>query len=189
MNTKSVSFLALGAAALLGAASSIAADTVPAPASSAAAPVATAAAAEPEIVAPAVQPDRTIYSGQLPSVAQLTQTAQAQGLTIANISQTARDITVTYRLSNHSTRTISYQLLPEAVAAPAPASVPAVVQTAPTTVQVVEYTPAPPTVIYRTYDPYYYDPFYWPRVPVSVNLGFGWGFRGGHGHFHGGRRW
>lgn len=182
MNTKSVSFLALGAAALIGAASALAADTP------AAAPSPATVVTEPEIVAPAVVPDRIIYSGQLPSVAQLTQTAQAQGLTIAAISQTARDITVTYRLANSSTRTISYQLLPDA-GAPAVAEVaPTVVQSAPTTVQVVEYAP-PPTVIYRTYDPYYYDPFYWPRVPVSVNLGFGWNFHGGHGgHYHG-RHW
>lgn len=180
MNTKSVSIFALGAAALVGAASACAAD----------APSAAPSSGEPEIVAPAVPPDRIIYSGQLPSVAQLTQTAQAQGLTIANISQTARDITVTYRLANNSTRTISYQLLPDAGAAVMTEPAPTVVQSAPATVQVVEYTPPPPTVIYRTYDPYYYDPFYWPRVPVSVNLGFGWGFRGGrgYGHYHG-RHW
>lgn len=181
MNTKSVSIFALGAAALIGAASVLAADTP------SVAPSVAAAVTEPEIVAPAVPPDRIIYSGQLPSVAQLTQTAQAQGLTIASISQTARDITVTYRLANNSTRTISYQLLPEAGAPVVAEAAPVVVQTAPTTVEVVEYTPPPPTVIYRTYDPYYYDPFYWPRVPVSVNLGIGWTFRGGHSHFHGRR--
>jgi len=178
MNTQSVSFFALGAAALIGAAGAFAAETP----SAAAVP-----AAEPAIVAPAVPADRIIYAGQLPSVAQLTQTAQAQGLAIAAIVQTARDITVTYRLTNNTTRTISYQLLPEAQpTAVMPASTAPVVETAPTTVQVVEYAPPPRTVVYRYYDPYYYDPFYWPRVPVSVNLGFGWTFRGGHGgHYHG----
>lgn len=176
MNAKSVSLFALGAVALFGAASVIAAEAPSA-----------AAVTEPEIVAPAVQPDRIIYSGQLPSVAQLTQTAQAQGLTIATISQTARDVTVTYRLANNSTRTISYQLLPDSGPATVMPVAPApVVETAPQTVQVVEYAP-PPTVVYRYYDPYYYDPFYWPRVPVSVNLGFGWTFRGGHGGHHHGR--
>lgn len=179
MNTKSVSFLALGAAALFGAAGAIAAETPPAVS-------APEPATESALVAPAIAPDRIIYSGQLPSVAQLTQTAQAQGLTIATISQTARDITVTYRLANNTTRTISYQLLPESQpTAVVPVSSAPVVETAPATVQVVEYAP-PPTVVYRYYDPYYYDPFYWPRVPVSVNLGFGWTFRGGHGgHYHG----
>jgi hypothetical protein len=173
--------LALSAAALLGVGTS-------AQAQDAAAPSSVIAEAQP-------RPDRIVYSGQLPSVAQLTQTAQAQGLTIANITQTAAEIAVTYRLQDNSTRTVSYQLLPtngDGTAAIASAPVQTVVAPAP--VQVVEVTEPAPTVVYRYRyaDPFYYDPFYWgPPAPVSVHLGFGCGghyrYGGGHSYHH--RRW
>lgn len=186
MNTRTVSLLALGAVALLSGAGALAAD----------APIASPAVAEAQ-----VRPDRIVYSGQLPSVAQLTQTAQAQGLTIATITQTASEIAVTYRLQDNSTRTVSYQLLPTnadgtAAVEPPPGNVPVTVTPAPAPVQVVEVVEPPPTVVYRYRyaDPYYYDPFYWGPAPVSVHLGFGFGggYRhGGYygGHFYHGRRW
>ncbi len=189
MNTRSVFSFALGAAALLGAGSSVFAAETP--------------AAAPVEAAPAItetpHPDRIIYSGQLPSVAQLTQTAKAQGLTVASITQTASEVAVTYRLQDNSTRTVSYQLLPTnadgtAAVEPPPGNVAVAVTPAP--VQVVEVTEPAPTVVYRYryYDPFYYDPFYWgPRAPVSVQLGFGFGGHrhGGYygGHHHHGRRW
>lgn len=188
MNTRTLSLCALGAASVLGAGVGALAQ---APAAAPTEPAPIVAEAQP-------RPDRIIYSGQLPSVAQLTQTAKAQGLTIANITQTAAEIAVTYRLQDNSARTVSYQLLPTnadgtAAVEPAPGNVPVTVVPAPTQVIVTE--PAP-TVVYRTgyYDPFYYDPFYWgPRAPVSVHLGFGFGSyrHGGHygGHFHHGHRW
>jgi hypothetical protein len=174
MNTKSRSFFALSAIALLGA--GVVASAADSTQAVAPAPV-MANEAQP-------RPERIIYSSQLPSAAQLTQAAQAQGLAVATINQTASEITVTYRLQDNSSRTISYQLLPAAEASESTPVVAAPVQTqAP--VQVVEMEPAP-TVVYRYYDPYYYDPFYWSRAPISVNLGFGWGYRGG---YYGGHRW
>ncbi|MBI2511166.1 MAG: hypothetical protein HYV96_04260 [Opitutae bacterium] len=184
MNTRTVSLFALGAAALFG---------VGASARAADAPSSTAPVTPPATIVSEAQPrpDRIVYSGQLPSVAQLTQTAQAQGLTIANITQTAGEIAVTYRLPDSSTRTVSYQLLPTnadgtAAVEPAPATVVATPASEP--VQVVEVTEPPPTVVYRYryYDPYYYDPFYWGPAPVSVHLGFGFGghYRSGGGHYH-----
>lgn len=194
MNTRFAFSFAFGAASLLGAgASAFAAD----------APVATAAPVEPAPIVAESQPrpDRVVYSGQLPSVAQLTQTAKAQGLTVASITQTAAEVVVMYRLQDNSTRTVSYQLLPtnaDGIAAvePPPGNVAVAVTPAPAPVQVVEVAEPAPTVVYRYryYDPFYYEPFYWgPRAPVSVHLGFGFSSHrhGGYygGHHHHGRRW
>lgn len=187
MNTKSIAFLVLLSGSFLVCAHAIANEPEP------------QASASAENFAP--QPpaaERTIYSSQLPSVDQLTQTARAQGLTIATINQAASEITVVYRLADNSTRTISYQLLPGAmesgVVAPAPVSSATVIGAgeAPP-VEVVQVVPAPRTVVYRyyePYDPFYSYPSYWrPRVPVSINLGFGWGgYYGGHHRFYGGHR-
>lgn len=177
MNTRTVFLFALSAVALLGAGGGARAEETP---------PSTIVLAEAQ-----ARPDRIVYSGQLPSVAQLTQTARAQGLTIAAITQTAAEIAVTYRLQDNSTRTVSYQLLPTnddgtAVVEPAPATV--VTTPAPEPVQVVEEAEPAPTVVYRYryYDPYDYDPFYWSPAPVSVHLGFGFGghYRYGGGHCH-----
>lgn len=179
MNIRTVSLLALGAATLCGAGARAFAAEAPA----------TAPAETPApFVTEAVRPDRLVYSPQLPSVAQLTQAAQAQGLTIANITQTAAEIAVTYRLQDGSTRTVSYQ--------PLPTNADGAVAVAPAPVQVVEVPPPAPTVVYRYryYDPFFDDPFYWGRpAPVSLHLGFGFGGHYGphhhHGHFRHHRRW
>jgi hypothetical protein len=187
MNSRTLTFVSLGLAGLLAGASAVAQET----------PIG-AEQANPantqEIGAPA-QADRVIYSIQLPTVQQLTQMAQAQGAALENVNQTNNEITATYRLGDNTTRTVSYQLLPAqgapaAVAAPSTQVVSAPPPPTPS-VQVVEVAPPPPpTVVYRyydRYDPFYYDPFYWrPRVPVSINLGFGWSHHRGHwGHRHG----
>jgi hypothetical protein len=191
MNIRTVSLFALGATALVAGAGAFAQDVPPAPSpSTEAAPVATEMP----------RADRVVYSGQLPSVAQLTQTAKAQGLTVSSITQTASEVAVTYRLQDNSTRTVSYQLLPTnadgtAAVEPPPGHVAVAVTPAPAPVQVVQLVEPPPTVVYRYRyaDPFYYDPFYWgPRAPVSVHLGFGFGghYHGHHrGHYHHGRRW
>ena len=136
-------------------------------------------ASAPAVSAPAaaaVAPDQILYAPQLPAVSTLTSAAAAQGIAIKQISQTDREISVTYQLSSGQTRTVSYQLLPSGGqnAVTAPASVPAVV-------------PAPsaaPTVVYAVTDPYpyyTYSPYYgyW-YPPVALRVGFGWGFHGGH---------
>lgn len=189
MNTRSLSLLALSAAALWGAGTSAFAQ----------APQAAPADPAPIVAETPVRADRVVYAGQLPSVAQLTQTAKAQGLTVASITQTANEIAVTYRLQDNSTRTVSYQLLPTnadgtAAVEPPPGNVAVAVTPVPAPVQVVEVAEPAPTVVYRYYDPFYYDPFYWgPRAPVSVHLGFGFSSHrhGGYygGHHHHGRRW
>lgn len=151
-----------------------------------------------EFAAPA-RPDRIVYATQLPSVQQLTDMARAQGTTVDSVNQTASDVTVTYRLNDNSTRVVSYQLLPAQNANPTAAgpvpgqsepfvSAPFPAEPAPT--QIVEVAPPPPTVVYRyydrAYDPFYYDPFWRPRVPISVNLGLGWGWDSRGGHYYGG---
>lgn len=102
-------------------------------------------------------------------MAALTNIAAAQGLTIKQIVQTAREIDVSYQLANGLTRTISYQLLLTANPTPAPA-----VAAAPAPVVVV--APPPAAYFYDYYDPfYYYGPWY---GPVAVRVGGEFGFRG-----------
>jgi hypothetical protein len=116
-------------------------------------------------VAAAATPDQVIYTAQLPSVADLTRGAAAQGLAINQIAQTARDITITYQLANGQTRTIAYELLAAGNQVPA-----SQVTVAPASVVVV--APAP-DVYY--YGPYYYGSWY-PRV--AVRIGGDYRFRG-----------
>jgi hypothetical protein len=152
----------------------------------------------------APQPTQVVYSPRLPSAAELSNVAAAQGLTIDKIIQTATQMTLVYRTANGQTNTVAYMLLP--AAGNAPASAPATVSTttvaAPTTpAPQVVYTPAPaaPQVVYYSAPaPVYYSPYYYPTyyaspwyTPVSVSLGFGFGYYGGNyyrggGHYHGG---
>ena len=132
-------------------------------------------------VSAAPQASQVVYSPRLPSAAELTNVAAAQGLTIDKIIQTSSQMTVVYRSASGQTNTVAYMLLPAAGAG--------------STVAVATTTPAP-TVVYAqpTYvasaPVYYYDPFYYPAYyagpwygPVSIGVGWGFGFRGG---FHGG---
>ena len=108
--------------------------------------------------APAPAPNQIVHAHQLPSVADLTKAAAAQGIAIKQIVQSARDISVSYQLAGGQTRTVLYQLLssenPPAVSVP--------------TVVYVERSP----------DYYYYgDPFYpgyghW-YPGFSARIGFG----------------
>jgi hypothetical protein len=135
---------------------------------------------------------QTVYTPQLPSAAELTNAAAAQGLTVERIVQTSTQVIAFYRNASGQATTVAYQSLPPAVApaAPAPTAPPAVVVTSP-----------PRTVVYETAPRvvYYNDPYYYPRVwypPVSLNFGFGYRSFHGHGHghhfhrghFHGGHR-
>jgi len=121
-------------------------------------------------------PNQVIYSPRLPSPAELTSAAAAQGLTVEQVSQTASQVTVIYRNNAGQLNTVAYQLLPTN-------GVPATV-VAPTPAPTVVYQSPPSVVYYESYAPY------WPRYyypPVSVSLGFGyyrgWG-RGGWGGHH-----
>ncbi len=149
---------------------------------------------------PAAAPSRIIYAPRLPSPAELSSVASAQGLSIERIDQTAAQIIATYKAANGQLTTVSYQLLPNA-------ATPSVVPAATTTTVVATTTPAPtvvyaqptPTVVYTqpapAYYPYVYaDPYYpWGFYgPVAVSLGFdfygGHGYHGGFYHGHGGHR-
>jgi hypothetical protein len=147
----------------------------------------TALAAESETAtspaAPAPAPDRTIFAPRLPSPAELTDIAAAQGQSIERIEQTASQVTVVTKAADGRTTTVLYQLLATA------ASAPARVATAPrATVTNVVVQDAPEVVYYDAprYRYYGYDPVwdYWP--PVTLGIGLGWTFHGGYygrGHY------
>lgn len=129
-------------------------------------------------------PTQIVYTPKLPTAAELTNAAAAQGYTVERIVTTANQVVAFYRTSNGQATTVAYQALPPSgtttTAAPVTAApAPAVVVTAP-----------PPTVVYETaprvvyYDyPYYYGPVWYPSVSV------GFGFRSYHGgYFRGGFR-
>lgn len=121
----------------------------------------------------AVAPNQIIYTPRLPSVADLTNAAAAQGLAIDRIEQNSAQITVVYRYANGQINTVAYQLLP------ATGGTATTVQTPSTPPPVV--VEAPPRVIYyEGYAPgyYYYGPGYGWYPPVSVHLGFGYRFGG-----------
>jgi hypothetical protein len=132
------------------------------------------------VTAPAPAPNQIVYTPRLPTAAELTSAASAQGLSVERIEQSANQIVAVYKTSSGQTNTVAYQTLPPAGVATPTTPAPNYTVTAP-----------PPTVVYEQPAPrvVYYDddPFYYPRIwypPVSVRLGFGFG------HFHGGfHRW
>ncbi|HVU22849.1 MAG TPA: hypothetical protein VHE13_01915 [Opitutus sp.] len=135
--------------------------------------------------ATAPAPNQTIYVPRLPSAQELANAAAAQpGVSIDRIEKTDSQVTVVYKFTNGQTNVVAYEMLPAANAAPAVSSAPrAVVTTPPPT---IVYRSAPRVVYYS--DPYYYPysyypGYYWP--PVSLSLGFGYGWHGG-GHYRGG---
>jgi hypothetical protein len=130
-------------------------------------------------------PNEVVYVPTLPSVADLTKAATAQGITVEQINQTSSQITAVYKYANGQVSTVAYQPLSaaEASAIPMPTTpAPAVGTVAPAT-----------TVVYQTAGPGYYYDYPYPYgyygygwyPPVSIGLGFGFhgggGFRGGFG--------
>ncbi|MDO8545025.1 MAG: hypothetical protein Q7S40_31665 [Opitutaceae bacterium] len=142
-----------------------------------------AAASAPESMPTRVT--QIVYTPQLPSAADLTNAAAAQGFTVDRIVQTGSQVIAFYRNASGQPTTVAYQSLPPTGVAPAAAPAPAqVVVTSPPAT--VVYERAPRVVYYDTYpDSYYYPRMWYP--PVSLHLGFG--FRSFHGgHYHGGYR-
>ena len=175
MKTK-LTILSLASVALLavGVRAQMIQPSTPAPAMPAVAP------------ATALVPNQTVYGQRLPSVAELTNIANAQGITVERIELTASQITVVYKYTSGQTNTVAYLLLPGAAGAPAQVATTAAPTTQPPAV--VYYQPAPRVVYYDGYAPGYYDyPGYW-YPPVSIGLGFGFHGGGYGGGFHGGFR-
>jgi hypothetical protein len=169
--------LAAGARAQTQASAPVVTPSSPAPTVTAPAPATSAAATS--AAAPAA--NQVIYTPRLPTAAELSNAAAAQGVAVERIEQTSSQITVSYRYSNGQTNVVSYQALP-AGSASAPAPQQTVVQSAP---PAVVYAPPPPRVIYYdepVYYPYpgYYRPYY---PPVSLSFGFGYRHGGGYRHW------
>ena len=128
---------------------------------------------------PVPAPNQIVYTPRLPSVAELSNAAAAQGLTVDRIEQSATQIVAVYRNANGQTNTVAYQTLPPTTAA-----------TVATTSQppTVVYESAPRVIYYDDYDPFYY-PYWYAPFSVRVGLGFGYHYHGGygyHGGYHGG---
>jgi len=174
MKTKLITLVLISAAFLAGSARAQTAT------------IATPTSPAPTVTPAALVPNQTVYGQRLPSVAELTNIAAAQGLTVVRIEQTASQVTIVYGYPNGQTNTVAYLLLPNA--AGAATAVPTTTAPAPT---VVYYEAAPRVVYYDSYPGYYAYPGYW-YPPVSIGLGFGFrggGFHGGYGGgFHGGFR-
>lgn len=125
-------------------------------------------------------PNQIVYTPQLPTVADLSNAAAAQGLTVERIEQSSTQIVAVYKYANGQTNTVAYQTLP-----PATGTTGTTTTVAPSTTVIYESSPR---IVYA-YDPFY-DPFWYPPFAVRVGVGFGfrggYGYRGGYGGFHGG---
>jgi hypothetical protein len=161
-----------------------AAPTVVLPASSPATP-APEVVQSPNAASAGAGVTQIVYTPQLPTAAEITNAAAAQGLTVERLVQTSNQVIAFYRTGSGQAMNVAYQSLPpagSAVATPTPA--PAVVVTSPPPTVVaapprtVVYEPAP-RVIYYDYPSYYYPRVWYP--PVSFNVGFGY-----HRFHHGG---
>ena len=119
---------------------------------------------------PASTPNQTVYMSRLPSAAELSNTATAQGITVERIEQSPTQIVAVYRYSNGQSNTVTYQTLPPSTSSTI------VTPTSPP--PVVVYNSAPRVVYYRGYDPFWYP-------PISVRVGFGYGYGGGYGCYGG----
>ena len=128
-----------------------------------------------------VQVDGLIHVQEMPTSAQLTRDAEAEGMTITRMEQLSDRTIVTYRYASGNTRTFAYtQTLPtdpdKEIAAPTQT----VIGSSQPSYTVVYTEPAPvyyyPRYV-RSYDPYYYG----PRTSLSIGLGFGRSF-GTYGH-------
>jgi hypothetical protein len=159
----------------------VAQDNAPAPTVTSAPPP------PPPTSAPVQTPvDGLIYVQKLPSAAQLTADAEAEGMTVTRMEQLADRTIVTYRYASGNSRTFAYTTTlpedPDTVIGTAPAA--PHVSTAPAPSYTVVYSEPAPVYYY----PRYYDP-YWPRSSVSIGLGFGRSF-GNYGYgYHGSPRY
>jgi hypothetical protein len=142
------------------------------------------AAPPPAAPAPEIPVDGLIHVQQLPTTAQLTRDAEAEGMAITRMEQKEDRIIVTYRYASGNTRTFAYTTtLPEdpdtEVGAPPPAR-PAPV---PAPNYTVIYTEPAPVYYPRYVRPY--DPYYWPSSSFSLGIGIGrnWGSYGHPGYY------
>jgi hypothetical protein len=130
--------------------------------------------------------DGLIHVQKLPTTAQLTADAEAEGMSVMRMQQLPDRIIVTYRYASGNTRTFAYTTTlpedPETATNNAPAAAP--VASSSPNYTVIYSEPAP---VY--YSPRYvpaYDP-YWPTTSVSIGLGFGrtfgFGGYGGRGYY------
>ena len=142
-------------------------------------------------------PNEVIYLPQLPTAADLSRTAAAQGQTLSRIEQTSGQVTAVFANANGQTSVISYQILPgqpgataapdQQILSPAPVTMAQPSTPAPA---VGQMQTAPPTTVVYGADaaayPYDYYPgygYYGPWYPaIGLGWGWGWGYRGWAGY-------
>jgi len=143
-------------------------------------------------------PSEVIYLPQLPTAADLSRAAAAQGQTVTRIEQGNGGVTASYTNASGQTMVVSYQLLPNgASVAPGAPPPPATGGPAPAygqdqnQVVVTQPTSPAPTVVYNdasAYNPYAYDYYpaygYSPWYPaIGLGIGWGWGYNYGWGGY------
>jgi hypothetical protein len=136
-----------------------------------------------------------VYVAKLPTPTQLLKDAEAEGLTIGRMDQSADRIVVVYQYPDGRTRTFAYT--PAAAQGSAPVVQAAPLATANATYTVVSAPPPPPTttVVYVDPSPVYYSTRYYRSydpawdfwAPLSLGIGLGWVSGGQHSWYgHGG---
>jgi len=152
-----------------GSAPTVSSTPPPPPPASAAAP------------APQTPVDGLIHVQKLPSPAQITADAEAEGMTVTRMDQESDRIIVTYRYASGNTRTFAYTtVLPTNPDNEIGASTVTSAPPPPAPNYSVIYTEPAPVYYYPRYVSPYYDS-YWPRTSLSIGLGFGRGFGGYYG--------
>jgi len=133
-----------------------------------------------------------VYVAKLPTPTQLLADAEAEGLTIARMDQSADRMVVVYQYADGHTRTFAYM--------PASAQGSAPVTQAPLVTSNATYTvvsvPPPPSVVYTSPPPVYYSSRYYRSydpawdfwAPLTLGIGLGW-VSGGHHSWHGHGGW
>jgi hypothetical protein len=135
-----------------------------------------------------------VYVAKLPTPTQLLKDAEAEGLTIARMDQSADRIVVVYQYPDGRTRTFAYT--PAAALGSAPMIQAAPLTTANATYTVVSAPPPTTTIVYVDPSPVYYSTRYYRSydpawdfwAPLTLGVGLGWA-SGGHHCWHGYGGW
>jgi hypothetical protein len=124
--------------------------------------------------------DGLIHVQKLPTPAQITADAEAEGMSVTRMEQQSDRIIVSYRYASGNTRTFAYTtVLPSNPETEIGASTVTSAPPPPSPNYTVIYSEPAPVYYYPR--SYYYNP-YWPTTSFSLGLGFGRSY-GGYGRY------